>query len=70
MQLDATGLKLPQHTPDALLDARMIRAIASNEFLNNGVERCWCELCVWDLHRISLADGTSDAGDKMVPQPR
>ena len=67
MQLDATVLKLLQHTLDALLDARMIRAIASNEFLNNGVKRCWCELCVWDAHRFSLTDGTSDCGDKTVP---
>ena len=39
MQLDSSSLKLPQHTLDALLDGRMIGAVARDEFVNNGSQR-------------------------------
>ena len=36
MQLGLTSLKLPQHTLDSPLDRRIVRAVASNEFLDYG----------------------------------
>jgi hypothetical protein len=36
MQLGATTLKFPKHTFDALLNYRMVRAVPSDQFLNDG----------------------------------
>jgi len=41
MQLDPTSLKLPQHILDSPLDRRIVRAVASDEFLDNSLERRW-----------------------------
>ena len=54
MQLDPTSLKLLQHILDASFDGRIVRAIPSDEFLDNGAERRWRQLRVWDTHPISL----------------
>jgi hypothetical protein len=39
MQLDTASVELTQHRLDALFDQRMIRAVAGNEFLDNGPQR-------------------------------
>ena len=39
MQLDTAGVELTHHLLDALLDRRMVRAVASDEFLDNGPQR-------------------------------
>jgi len=54
MQLDPTCLKLPQHILDSPLDGRIVCAVASDEFLDDGSERRWRQIRVWDTHRISL----------------
>ena len=41
MQLDPTSLKLPQHILDSSLDGRIVRAVARDEFLDDGTERRW-----------------------------
>ena len=53
MHLDQTSIKLPQHILDSPLDARIVSAVTSDEFLDNGPKRCWRQFCVWDTHRIS-----------------
>ena len=53
MQLDSADLKLPQHILDSTLDGRIVRAVASDEFLDDGMERSWRQFRVWDTHRIS-----------------
>jgi hypothetical protein len=50
MQLDSTSFKLPQHILDSLLDGRIVGAVASDEFLDNGTERGWRQFRVWDTH--------------------
>jgi hypothetical protein len=37
MQLDSTGFELTQHDLDALLDRSTVRAVAGDEFLDNGL---------------------------------
>jgi hypothetical protein len=54
MQFDPTSLKLSEHILDSPLDGRIVCAIASDEFLDNGPERRGRQIRVWDTHRISL----------------
>jgi hypothetical protein len=54
MQLGTTSLQLPQHTLDAPSDRRIVSAVASDKFLNDGSERNGRQLRVWDAHRTSL----------------
>jgi hypothetical protein len=56
MQLDSASLKLLQHIFDARLDGRMVRAVASDELLDDGPKCRWRQSGVWDTHRISLRD--------------
>ena len=56
MQFDTTSLKLPQNILDAPIDGRMLRTIASHKFLDNGPERRWRQLGVWNTHRNCLLD--------------
>jgi hypothetical protein len=46
MQLGTTNLQLPQHTLDAPSGRRIVSAVASDEFLNNGSKRRWSEFLV------------------------
>jgi len=50
MQLDAADVELTQHRLDALLDCRMIRAVARDEFFDNSAERGWRQLRVGNEH--------------------
>ncbi len=54
MQLDSSSLKLPQHILDAPLDARIVRAIAGNEFLDDGPECRGRQFGVWDTHWLGV----------------
>jgi len=56
MQLDTTSFQLPQHTLNSPFDGRVVSAVASDEFQNDGSERHRCQFRVWDAHRTSLAD--------------
>jgi hypothetical protein len=40
MQLDAANLKMTQHFLDAPLDRSVVCAVASDEFLDHGPQRC------------------------------
>ena len=39
VQLDTARVELTHHLLDALLDRRMVRAVAGDEFLDNGPQR-------------------------------
>jgi hypothetical protein len=58
MKLDTTNFELLQHFLDSLLDGRVIRAVATDELLDNGPERRWRQFRVWDTHRIILPHET------------
>jgi hypothetical protein len=40
MQLDAASIEMTQHFLDAPLDRSVVRAVASDKFLDNGPQRC------------------------------
>ena len=50
MQFDTTSIELTQYVLDSPLDRRIISAVASDEFLDNGTERGWGQFRVWDTH--------------------
>ena len=54
MYLDLTGVKLTHDNLDSLLDERMVRTIASDEFFDNGPNRLWSQSVVWNQHCTSV----------------
>ena len=54
MQFDTARVELTEHVCNALLDRRMIRAVAGDEFLDDGPQRHGRQLTVWDAHGISI----------------
>ena len=58
MKLDPTNFELFQHFLNSLLDGRVIRAVATDEFLDHGPESRWRQFRMWDAHRISLPHET------------
>ncbi len=54
MQFDSASPKLTQHDFDPPLDRRVVRAVAGDEFLDNGPKRCERQLCVGDAHDVNI----------------
>ena len=46
MHLDSTGFEMAQHRLDPPLDRRMVRAVAGDEFLDNGPQRQQAKVAV------------------------
>jgi hypothetical protein len=54
MQLDSARFELTEHVCNARLDRRMIRAVAGDEFLDDGPQRHGRQLTVGDAHANSV----------------
>ena len=54
VQLDPARLKLPQHPLHSPLNARIVRAVARDEFLDHGPECRRRQFRVWDMHRTQF----------------
>ena len=50
MHLDSTDFEVMQHRLDAPLDRGMVRAVASDEFLDNSPQRRWRQLRMGNAH--------------------
>ena len=54
MQFDAAGVELAHDGLDTPSDRRMVRAVAGDEFLDNGSQRRGRQYRVGDLHEASI----------------
>ncbi len=61
MQLDTAPMELADHVCNALLDRRMIRAVAGDELLDNGPQHRRRQLSVGDAHAVIVLHGNPKA---------
>ena len=61
MQLDSARMELADHVCNALLDRRMIRAVAGDELLDNGPPHRRRPLRVGDAHAVIVLHGNPKA---------